>query len=131
VTLLALALIGLAAGAMASALGIGGGIVFVPALVIVAGFGQQLAEGTSLAVIVPTMAVAAWAHGRRGRVDWPTAFRVGAFGVVGGLAGGALAQIIDDDALRRLFAAFLLLMAIRMLSRTRRTAHREGAGPDP
>ena len=62
--LAALVIVGLIAGALASTLGVGGGIVFVPALVIIAGFEQQLAEGTSLAVILPTMMVGAWSHHR-------------------------------------------------------------------
>jgi uncharacterized membrane protein YfcA len=119
--LLTLVGIGLVAGALAAGLGVGGGIIFVPVLVIVAGFDQQLAEGTSLAVIIPTMVVAAWTHGRRGLVDWAAATRIGGVGIIGALAGAWLALRIDEAILRRLFAVFLLLMAARMLSRTRRT----------
>ena len=121
--LLALAALGLLAGAVASGLGVGGGIIFVPVLVIVAGFEQQLAQGTSLVVIIPTMIVATWTHGRRGLVDWGTAVRIGIFGITGGLAGAWLALRIEEAILRRLFAVFLLLMAVRMLSRTRRSEH--------
>ncbi len=116
-TELALVLIGLAAGGIAATLGVGGGVVFVPALVIVAGFGQHLAEGTSLAVILPTTAIAAWTHTRAGRIEWPLAIRIGVFGIAGGLLGAQLALTLDETVLRRLFAVLLVIVAIRMLRR--------------
>lgn len=122
-TTLALVLIGLVAGGVAASLGVGGGVIFVPALAIVAGFGQHLAEGTSLAVILPTTAIAAWTHARGGRIEWPIALRVGAFGIVGGLIGAQLALSLDETLLRRLFAGLLIIVAIRMLRRTQRSAH--------
>ena len=118
-----LALIGLGAGAMAATVGVGGGVVFVPALVIVAGFDQHLAEGTSLAVILPTMVIAAWTHNRAGRVAWAVAVRVGIFGVVGGVLGARLALTLHEAVLRKMFAILLLLIAVRMLTRTQRSAH--------
>ncbi len=122
-TELALVVIGLVAGGVAATLGVGGGIIFVPALAIVAGFGQHLAEGTSLAVILPTTAIAAWTHARARRIDWSIALRVGVFGVVGGVIGAQLALTLDETLLRRLFAGFLVLVAVRMLRRTQRSAH--------
>jgi uncharacterized membrane protein YfcA len=122
-TAAALVLIGLAAGGVAATLGVGGGVIFVPALAIVAGFGQHLAEGTSLAVILPTTAIAAWIHARAGRIEWPIAVRVGAFGIVGGLIGAQLALSLDETLLRRLFAGLLIVVAVRMLNRTQRSAH--------
>lgn len=119
-TLAVLVVVGLIAGALAASLGVGGGIIFVPALVIIAGFEQQLAQGTSLAVIVPTMVVAAWSHHRHDNVDWRAALNIGVLGVVGGLGGAWLALRLDEEALRRLFAVFLLLTAIRMLGRSLR-----------
>jgi uncharacterized membrane protein YfcA len=122
-TELVLALIGLVAGAIAAAVGVGGGVIFVPALVIVAGFDQHLAEGTSLAVILPTMVIATWAHWRGRRVHWPAALRIGAFGIVGGLIGAQLALSLDEAVLRRLFAVLLLIIALRMVRRTQGAAH--------
>ena len=111
-------LIGLVAGTVASALGVGGGVVFVPALVIFFSFDQHLAQGTSLAVIVPTAIVGAWMHARAGRVVWRFAVPLATAGVVGGIIGGAVALALDDVLLRRLFAAMLVVTAVRML-RTR------------
>ena len=122
-TELALVVIGLVAGGVAATLGVGGGIIFVPALAIVAGFGQHVAEGTSLAVILPTTAIAAWTHARARRIDWPIALRVGVFGVVGGVIGAWLALTLDETLLRRLFAGLLVVVAVRMLARTQRSAH--------
>ncbi len=114
-TVLVLILVGLAAGLLASALGVGGGIVFVPALVVVLGFDQHLAEGTSLAVIALTAGIGTWTHHRQGRVEWRIAGLVAAGGIAGALAGSTLAVRIDADLLQSLFAAFLALVALRMI----------------
>ncbi|MCP4305358.1 MAG: sulfite exporter TauE/SafE family protein [bacterium] len=109
-------LLGLITGVIASTLGVGGGIIFVPALVVFFSFEQHLAQGTSLAVIVPTVIVGTWLHAKRERVDSKVAVLVGTGGVVGGLVGSQLALGLDPDLLRRLFAALLVLMALRMLT---------------
>jgi uncharacterized membrane protein YfcA len=114
--------IGLAAGTLAAMLGIGGGIVFVPALVTLFGFAQHEAQATSLAVIVPTTAVAAWVHSRAGRVDWPKALTLGAGGLAGGVIGAWSALAIDALVLQRSFAAILLFVAYRMVWRARAEA---------
>lgn len=119
-TALALVLVGLAAGTLASALGVGGGVVFVPALVVFFGFAQHLAEGTSLAVIVGTAVVATWTHFRQGRVEWRTALLVGAGGVLGAVAGATVALRLDGELLRRLFAVLLIVVAVRLLRHTLR-----------
>ncbi|MFQ5948281.1 MAG: sulfite exporter TauE/SafE family protein [Acidimicrobiia bacterium] len=109
--------VGLVAGGLSAILGIGGGIVFVPALVVLFDFGQHLAQGTSLAVIIPTTIVGAVVHARGGRVDWRLAIPVGAGGIAGGLLGARLALALEGSVLRRIFAAFLVLVAARMLTR--------------
>jgi len=114
--------IGLAAGTLAAMLGIGGGVVFVPALVTLFGFVQHEAQATSLAVIVPTTAVAAWVHSRAGRVDWPRALALGAGGLVGGALGAWSALAVDGLILQRSFAAILLFVAYRMLQRAKAAA---------
>ena len=114
---LAFLVLGVVVGLMASTLGIGGGVVFVPALVVFFEFAQHTAQGTSLAVIVPTAVVGALAHGRRGRVDWRIAGLIASGGVLGGLAGSAAALSIDPEMLRRLFAVLLVIVAVRLISR--------------
>jgi uncharacterized membrane protein YfcA len=124
-TYVVLALLGIVGGALGAAVGVGGGVVFVPALAVVAGFDQHLSEGTSLAVILPTMIVAAATHARGGRVHRPAAIRIGFFGIIGGLAGARLALSLDELLLRRLFAVLLVVIALRMLRRTQRAVHEE------
>ncbi len=119
-TAVGLALLGLLAGAAAAALGVGGGIVFVPALVIVFSFDQQLAQGTSLAVILPTAVVATIVHHRGRRVVWPIAGWVAAGAGAGALAGSQIALALDPDLLRRMFATLLLVLAAWMIRRAGR-----------
>lgn len=122
-TILGLIAIGLLAGGLAASLGVGGGIIYVPALVSLFAFAQHDAQGTSLAVIIPTTVVAAVVHSRAGRVIWKIAIPLGIGGIIGGLLGGTTAQALSAPVLRRLFAAFLVISALRMLSKTRTRAH--------
>lgn len=112
-------LIGLAAGTVSASLGVGGGVVFVPALVILFSFDQHVAQGTSLAVIVPIAIVGAFVHARANRVVWRYAVPLGIAGVFGGVIGGGIALALDDIVLRRMFAAMLVVTAVRMLRRPR------------
>ena len=114
-TVLALIVVGLVAGTLASALGVGGGVVFVPALVVLLSFDQHLAEGTSLAVILATAVVATWVHDRHGRIDWRAAALIAGGGIVGAIVGSALALRLDPLALQRMFAAFLVVVAGQLL----------------
>ncbi len=115
-----LILTGLAAGVLAALLGVGGGVVFVPALVVLFGLEQHLAQGTSLAAIVPTTLVASLRHARRGRVDWMLAAAVAFGGIAGGLLGAELALDLAPELLRRLFVGLLMIVSIRMAAKTRR-----------
>ena len=119
-TAVVLIVVGLLAGTMAAALGVGGGIIFVPALVVLLDFSQHEAQGTSLVVIIPTAVIATIVHARRGRVAWRIALPVAVGGGVGALAGASLALNLDGELLSRFFAALLLVLAARMLWRARR-----------
>jgi uncharacterized membrane protein YfcA len=123
VTVVGLILVGLVAGSLAVNLGIGGGIIYVPSLVTIFSLAQHEAQGTSLAVIAPTALLAAVVHGRAGRVEWRVAISLGIGGVVGGLIGAGIALSLDAPVLRKMFALLMVLMAIRMLRRTSRSAH--------
>ena len=122
-TVLALIAVGLAAGVLSAALGVGGGIVYVPALVTLFAFAQHEAQGTSLAVIIPTMVVAAFVHARAGRVDWHTVVPLGITAVIGGFLGAQAALALEAPLLRKLFAGLLVIASIRMLGRTRESAY--------
>lgn len=110
-----LAALGLAAGFMAGLLGIGGGVLLVPALVLFFGFDQHVAQGTSLLVIIPAAVTGSYTHHRNGRLVVRDAALLAAGGVIGAVLGGVFALSIDDVLLRKLFAVFLLLTALRIL----------------
>ena len=107
--------LGLVAGLLSALLGVGGGIVIVPALVLLFGFGPAAAAGTSLLVIVPTALVGAARHTRSGYVDWRLGIVIGAAGAVGGPLGAALALNADSALVRRAFAVFLALIVVQLL----------------
>jgi uncharacterized membrane protein YfcA len=119
VGVLGFVLIGLVAGTLGALMGVGGGIIYVPALVTIYSFEQHLAQGVSLAVIVPTALVATIVHGRRGHVDWRLAAMLACGGLAGGWLGARAALALNAPLLRKLFASFLVLMAVRMLLRAR------------
>lgn len=112
-------LLGLVTGVLSAVMGIGGGLILVPALVLLFGFTQHGAEATSLAVVVPTALVGAWRHTRGGYTAWRTGLVLGLGGIVGGVAGALLALYLGGITLQRLFAAFLLIMALRLAFRQR------------
>ncbi len=113
--ILALLGIGLTAGALAGLLGIGGGLVFVPAMVLITGFDQHVAQGTSLLVIIPAAALGSFTHHRHGRFALLDAVALALGGVLGALLGSLIALSLDEELLRRLFAVLLLIIAARML----------------
>lgn len=117
-TVMTLIAIGLLAGVIGAALGVGGGIVIVPGLVVLLAIGQHTAQGTSLAVIVPTAIVATVVHSRAGRVDFRLAGWLAAGGVLGGVLGATTALALDGVLLRRLFAVVLVVISLRMLKST-------------
>jgi uncharacterized membrane protein YfcA len=113
-----LLVLGLVSGALATGLGIGGAVIYVPVLAVGFGLIQHVAQGTALAVIVPTAIIGTVGHHKKGRVVWPVAVVLAVGGLVGGLVGGIVAQSIDPEQLRRYFAVVLVLLAARMLKRT-------------
>jgi uncharacterized protein len=107
--------LGVVAGAMAGLLGVGGGIVMVPGLVLVASVPQEVAKGTSLAVIIPTALVGTVRNVRRGDVELPVAAAVGLAGVVTSFLASILSLRMDPLVAAVLFGALLIAMAIRLL----------------
>ena len=108
------AVLGLVGGVLAGLFGVGGGILFVPALVLVLGLTQVHAEATSLLAILPTVVAGAWQQHRYGNVDWRAALLVG-LGSIAGVEGGVqLAKALPEDVLRRLFAVFMLVVAANL-----------------
>jgi uncharacterized membrane protein YfcA len=106
---------GLVTGGAAGLLGVGGGIMIVPFLTLVAGVSQHAAQATSLLVVLPTAIVASVTLHRRGVGDLALALRLGAIGAVGGIAGALLALALPGHALRIVFALFLAGVSVRLV----------------
>jgi uncharacterized protein len=118
---LALVAAGVLGGLLAGLLGIGGGLVFVPALLWVAhahGLGEavsmHVAVATSLGAIVLTSVSSIRAHSRHSNVDWPSFHAMLPGLVLGAVAGAAIAMVFTGFGLRALFAVFLFVMALRL-----------------
>jgi uncharacterized membrane protein YfcA len=119
-TLVLVALIGLLGGILAGLFGVGGGIVFVPTLVLGLGLTQLHAEASSLLAILPAAFAGSWRQLRYGNVDLRAAAAVGVGAVVGVQGGVLLAESLPESLLRRLFAALLLVTAAQIVWRARR-----------
>src|SRR5260370_40977794 len=111
--------------------GVGGGILFVPGLAVVAGLTQVDAEATSLVAIGPVALVGAWRQWTYGNVRVRDAALIGLLSVAGAVAGATLANSVPDRALRVAFALLLVLGAAQMVRRGLRSAPAGGprAGP--
>lgn len=111
------ALIGVVAGVASGLLGIGGGILFVPALTILLGLHQVQAEATSLLAIVPVALVGSWRQRAYGNLRIEDAAIMGGLSVLGVIAGVALANALPERVLRIGFALLLLNMARQLVRR--------------
>jgi uncharacterized protein len=109
--------IGVAAGMLAGLLGVGGGLLFVPGLVLLVGLSQHEAVATSLLAVIPVALVGAYRQDRYGNVRRADALLLGGLSLVGAAAGVVLANALSGALLRDLFAAFLFIVAARMLYR--------------
>jgi uncharacterized membrane protein YfcA len=111
------AVMGAAAGALAGLLGVGGGILFVPALTLVVGLGQVRAEATSLLAIVPVALLGAWRQRRYGNVRIGDAGLLGLLSAAGAVGGVALANYLPERALELGFAALSIVIAGQLVRR--------------
>jgi uncharacterized protein len=115
-TVLIILVIGTITGVMAGMLGIGGGLVVIPALVMIMGMSQQSAQGTSLAMMLPPIGIiAAYNYYKAGHVDIRIALILAIAFIAGSFFGSKLAIKLPTDVLKKIFGIFLLLVAIKML----------------
>jgi uncharacterized protein len=114
---LGLLALGFAAGFVAGLFGVGGGIVFVPALAIVAGLGQLEAQATSLLAIIPAAAVGAWQQRRYGNLRLCDGLLLGALAAGGTFGGVAIANAVPERALEVGFACIALFTAFHLARR--------------
>lgn len=109
-------LVGLFAGVISGVIGIGGGIIIVPALIYLFGLTQHQAQGTTLALLVPPIGLlAAWTYYQRGYVNLTMAIFICLGFFIGGLVGAKLAVGLSDEMLRKIFGFLLLLVALYMI----------------
>lgn len=108
--------LGLVAGMLSGLIGIGGGIIIIPALVFIFGFSQHQAQGTTLALMVPPIGIlAAWTYYRQGHVDLTAALFICVGFLAGCLFGAKLAHHVSDIVLERMFGLVLLLISLKMI----------------
>jgi uncharacterized membrane protein YfcA len=113
---LLLVLLGLVAGAFSGLIGVGGGVIIVPALVFLFGLSQHLAQGTTLALLVPPIGLlAAWTYYKEGYVDIHIAVLICIGFLVGGLLGAKFANHLSNLALERIFGVAMLLISLKMI----------------
>jgi uncharacterized membrane protein YfcA len=120
--------LGFSAGILAGLFGVGGGILFVPALVVL-GLGQVEAQATSLLAILPTVAAGAWNQRRYGNLRARTALLLGLVSIIGVEVGAQIATSLPETTLRRLFALLLFGVAVQLVWRTRRLSRRYPDAP--
>jgi uncharacterized protein len=110
--------IGLGGGVLSGLLGVGGGIVMVPALVLWAGYAQRDAHAVSLGAIIPISVAGIATYGAAGEVRWWQAFALAAGSIVGAPIGAGLLARIDEQLLKVVFGAFLVGVAVLLGVRT-------------
>ncbi|MBE3598363.1 MAG: sulfite exporter TauE/SafE family protein [Limnochordaceae bacterium] len=123
-------LTGLVSGFLAGMMGVGGGAIVVPALVVGLGLPQHVAQGTSLVQMIPTAISGTFTHHRLGHTRWDVAPWVGAGAIAGGWLGAFVAALLPTDTLRWVFAAFIFLMGLNYVrtSAPVRPGHPSGTG---
>ena len=108
--------IGLLAGILGGFIGVGGGVLIVPALVLLFGFDQHLAVGTSLGALLPPVGIlGAYEYYKHGHLNLTYSLLLGAGLLIGGYFGAIYAVKLPALTLRRIFGIFLLLTSLRML----------------
>ncbi|HLV52478.1 MAG TPA: sulfite exporter TauE/SafE family protein [Cryomorphaceae bacterium] len=115
-TLLILIAIGLLAGLLSGFIGVGGGIIIVPALVYLLGLSQHGAQGTSLVLMLPPIGIlAAYNYYRAGEVDIPYAIVIGLAFIVGGYFGSKISLKLSPHVVKFVFGLLMLYVSIRMI----------------
>ncbi|MDP4266763.1 MAG: sulfite exporter TauE/SafE family protein [Bacteroidota bacterium] len=115
-SIVVLIIIGLVAGLVGGLSGIGGGIIVIPALVLLIGMSQQEAQGTNLAMMLPPIGfLAAYNYYKRGFVNIKVALILGLAFILGGFVGSKIAVNLPDLLVKRIFAVLLLVISVKML----------------
>jgi len=114
--LIILIVVGIVAGLLSGAFGIGGAIIVIPALVFILGLSQHEAQGTSLAFMIPPVGIlATWNYWKAGNVNWKIALILSLTFFIGAYFGSNISLNISDRMLRKLFGGLLILIALKMI----------------
>nr|WP_041252279.1 sulfite exporter TauE/SafE family protein [Flavobacterium indicum] len=115
-TIISLIIIGILAGVLSGLVGVGGGVIMVPLMVLFFGMTQHQAQGTSLAVLaVPVTAVAVYNYYQEGHINVKFALIIAVFFVLGSIIGSKFAISLDQKTLKKIFAIILIVIAGKML----------------
>lgn len=115
-TILILIVIGVAAGVLSGVVGVGGGIIMVPALIYFMAMSQHEAQGTSLAVMLPPIGLlAAWNYHKAGALNWKFAIIMALAFIIGGYFGSKIALNIDQRMLKKIFGIVMLLVSAKLI----------------
>lgn len=115
-TYILLVFIGLAAGLLAGFVGVGGGIIIVPALIYLAGLTPLMAQGTSLALMLPPIGILAFMeYYKAGNVNVTYGIIIAVTFVVGGYFGAKFAQKVDENLIKFVFGVLMLIVAVKMM----------------
>lgn len=110
-----LAAIGIVAGVLSGMVGLGGGIILIPALILILKLDQQTAQGTSIAIMLPPIGLfAVYNYYKAGYVNTPYAIVIAIAFMIGGYFGSSLALKLAPDTMRKVFSVVLLVIAIKM-----------------
>lgn len=110
-----LLILGIIAGYFSGLIGIGGGVIIVPALIILFGFSQHVAQGTTLALLVPPIGIlAVTEYYKKGYVDTKAAIIICIGFIIGGYLGGKYSVGLPEQLLRRIFSIVIIVIGIRM-----------------
>ena len=122
-TILAILLLGLGVGVLVGLLGIGGGVVLVPAMVYLLGMDQHMAQGTSLLILLPPLGLGALiAYWKRGQVDLVSGILCALGMLIGGYLGSRIALPLSSRNLKGFFGCFLIVVSVLLWRKTGRDA---------
>ena len=115
-TILILMLVGIAAGMLSGLVGVGGGIVIVPALVLILGFSQKMAMGTSLGILLlPVGILGVFQYYKQGYVDVRVVLIISFAFLFGSYFGSKIALSLPQETIKKVFAIFMIIIAIKLL----------------
>jgi uncharacterized membrane protein YfcA len=108
------AIIGLVGGITSGLLGVGGGVIMVPAFIYFLHKDAKVAVATSLAVIIPSAIVGVWKHSQQQLIDWPLVLGVFATAIIGAYLGATLNHHLSSNTVQKIFGVMLILVGVKM-----------------